>query len=320
MPKPNPAPLPPIHFSPHSEQVLVTGGTGFVGQHLIRALLANGQQVTLLTRNAQAASAQFDGKVRCISNMATLPPETRIDVIVNLAGARILGQRWTEKRKAILRASRVGLTAGLIDWIERAQHKPRLLLSASAIGYYGIQAQNDASRLHEDSSPQAIFMSQLCQEWEVQARRACDYGVNVATMRFGLVMGHGGALPMMLLPINLGLGGRLGSGRQSLPWIHIHDLLRAIAHVWQGNSGQGQFQAWNFTAPGIVSQLEFSQIAARVLKRPCFMPTPAWPMRLLLGEQADLLLEGQRAYPARLLESGFQFGYTDLYSALQSLR
>lgn len=301
-------------------QVLVTGATGFVGGHVVAALLRSGHTVTVLTRNVKQAAWRFDGKVRCIASPHELADTDRIDVVINLAGARILGWRWTEKRKAALRASHVALTERLIQWMARTPHKPKLLLNASAIGYYGIQPQGDPTELDETAPPQAIFMSQLCQEWEAAAHQAGQYGVQVACLRFGLVLGRQGALPMMLLPIKLGFGGPLGGGRQALSWIHVDDIVRGMAHLWR-QSGEGGDVAggWNFTAPDIVSQREFSRIAAGIAHRPCFMPTPGWPVRLLLGEQADLLLEGQAVAPRRLQESGFAFRYPAMRDALASV-
>lgn len=317
----SPAPV----FDPVPRTVLVTGATGFVGRHLVRALLDDGHTVIALSRQGQQAARLFGGRVRCIATMDELDPGERVDVVVNLAGARILGPRWNEKRKAVLRASRIELTGRVVDWIARAEHKPFLLLSASAIGYYGIQPIGDATPLDESAPPQPVFMSDLCREWEEAAGAAAQYGVQVECMRFGLVLGKGGALPMMLLPIRLGLGGRLGSGRQWLSWIHIDDLVRAMAHRWQqvlaaGQAAAGTRGATNFTAPESVSQAEFSRIAARVWHRPAILPTPGWPMRLALGEQADLLLEGQRVVPARLEREGFVFHYPDLEPALESLK
>lgn len=309
-----------------SESVLVTGGTGFIGQQLIKALLANGQRVTLLSRDVKRAAILFNGKVNCISAMSELPSHFQIDVIINLAGARILGWRWTQARKAALRRSRIDLTLNVVSWIKTAQIKPRLLLSASAIGYYGIQAPDDHTELTESSSPQAIFMSQLCQEWEAAASTATQYGVLVRRMRFGLVLGQQGALPMMLLPIKLGLGGALGRGTQWLSWIHVQDILNGIAHLWQlsnttqtDENSMKQDEAINFTAPETVTQKQFSQTAASLLHRPSFFPTPALPMRLMLGEQADLLLEGQRVIPKKLLNLGFQFQFPNLKQALQEI-
>ncbi|BBB59740.1 epimerase [Undibacterium sp. KW1] len=308
-----------IHFSDKSEQVLVTGATGFIGTLLVKALLADGQQVTILSRNPKQASWKFDGKARVIASMEELPANQRVDIIINLAGARILGWRWSEKRKAELRHSRTGLTKEITAWISRAESKPRLLLAASAIGYYGIQAMGDDRELTESAAPQSIFMSELCQEWEQANQAATTYGVKVARMRFGVVLGQQGALGMMLLPIKLGLGGALGSGKQWQSWIHVHDVLRGIAHLWQHEASLPPDSAYNFTAPEVVTQKQFSTIAAHVLHRPCFFPTPGWPMRLMLGEQADLLLEGQRVVPAKLLHDGFVFDYPDLRSAISNL-
>jgi uncharacterized protein (TIGR01777 family) len=309
----------PLSFGTPGQTVLVTGATGFVGHQLVAALLADGQHVIAMSRDTARAARQLGSGVRCVMTVAELAPTERIDIVINLAGARILGPRWTAKRQAALRASRVALTNRVVDWISQARHKPRLMLSASAIGYYGVQPQGALVPLTEESPPQPVFMSQLCQEWEEAAQYAAQYGVQVATTRFGLVLGHGGALPMMLLPVKLGAGGPLGGGRQALSWIHVEDLLRAQAWLAQ-RSEQGSVQgAWNFTAPQCVRQREFSAAAARLLHRPAILPTPAWPVRLLLGEQADLLLEGQCVAPARLLREGFAFRYPGLETALGSL-
>jgi uncharacterized protein (TIGR01777 family) len=313
----------PIVFDETKRSVLVTGATGFVGQHLVDALLRDGHQVIALTRQPEQAARLFGGRVRCIASMDGLDPATKVEVVVNLAGARILGPRWSAKRKEALRRSRIGLTRGVVDWIAGAAHKPFLFLSASAIGYYGIQEIGDQAALDESAPPQPMFMSDLCREWEEAAGEAAQSGVQVECMRFGLVLGKDGALPMMLLPIRLGLGGSLGGGRQWLSWIHVDDLVRAIAHRWRQAlpaKGEGRRGATNFTAPECVSQAAFSRIAARIWHRPALIPTPGWPLRLALGEQADLLLEGQRVVPARLEREGFVFRYPGLAQALQSLK
>jgi uncharacterized protein (TIGR01777 family) len=320
---------PSISFDDKKRTVLVTGATGFIGQNLVRALLQDGQAVIVLTRKSKQAAWLFDGKVCCIESMRELPAASAVDVVINLAGARILGPRWTERRKMALRQSRIGLTQQVTDWIAEAQHKPFLLLSASAIGYYGIQEIGDQTVLDETAAPQPIFMSDLCREWENTAQVAADFGVQVECLRFGLVLGMQGALPMMMLPIQLGIGGKLGSGRQWLPWIHVEDVVRGIAHRWHEAARPlrtderpdvARAGVTNFTAPGCVTQSAFSQTAARIWHRPCAILTPGWLMRLVLGEQADLLLEGQRVLPKRLEREGFVFRYPSLAPALQSLK
>lgn len=304
-----------VSFGKSERSFLVTGATGFIGQRLVRALLRDGHSVTVLSRQTRQAGWLFDGRVVCVNSMDQLPSSRRFDIVINLAGARILGWRWTPTRREALRKSRIELTRKVVAWIATAEHKPAMMLSASAIGYYGIQQRGDNAVLTERDGPKPMFMSDLCREWEQAAQTAALHGVAVACMRFGLVMGTQGALPMMLLPIKLGLGGPLGGGKQWLSWIHVDDVIGGIAHLCRdGNSG-----VFNFTAPENLSQAQFSHVAASVLQRPYGFPTPGWPMRLLLGEQADLLLEGQRVAPERLQESGFVFTYPNLREALRSL-
>lgn len=301
--------------------LLVTGGTGFVGHALVPALADCGLRVTVLTRRDRLPQALLREQVRAVRSLAEVPDDDAVDAVINLAGARILGLPWTAARRQELLRSRVALTHELVAWIAGRASRPRCLLSTSAIGYYGVQPRADDTRLTEDSPPQPVFMSQLCQQWELAAATALPLGVRVACLRFGLVLGHGGALPMLLLPVRLGLSGRLGGGRQWLSWVHIDDLLRALAHVWQALDREpaAVLRVYNVTAPEAVRQAEFSRIAAAVLRRPSFMPTPAWPVRLLLGEQSDLLLEGQRVAPARLLREGFVFRHPQLRPALEQI-
>ena len=316
------APDRPFQFVDGRHQhVLVTGGTGFIGQALVPALVEQGLRVTVLTRRHNLPPLLRQKQVRAVRSLDAIPDDEPVDTVINLAGARILGMPWTTARRDELLRSRVGLTRELVKWMAGRRNRPRCLLSASAIGFYGVQPAADDTPLAEDGAPQSMFMSRLCQAWEQAAEEALLHGVQVACLRFGLVLGRGGALPMLLLPVRLGLGGPLGSGSQWLSWVHIHDLLRAVAHAWQAldRSPGKEPNFYNVTAPGAVRQRDFSRTAAAVLRRPAFMSTPGWPMRILLGEQSQLLLEGQRVIPARLQQEGFVFRYPQLQPALEHL-
>lgn len=311
-------PASPIRFGDRSSTVLVTGATGFIGQELVHALLADGHEVVVWSRRPRHAAWLFEGRARCYARLEEIPRHVPIDVVVNLAGARVLGMPWTAGRRQALLRSRVGLTRELVAWMERLPRLPRLLLNASAVGYYGVQQAGDDAALTESHPGQDVFMSRLCREWEEAASRAQGLGVATCCMRFGLVLGHGGPLPALLLPAYFGLGGPLGDGRQWYSWIHIEDLLRAMAHLWSQPSAPA-VQAFNFTAPEPLRQADFMRVVCRTLNRPCGFPTPAWPMRLLLGEQSTVLLDGQRVTPERLLARGFKFSYPDLPSAIGHL-
>ena len=321
---PTPTPADPIRFGTVPQHVLVTGGTGFIGRLLVRQLVQDGHTVTVWTRDVSSATRHLGAGVRCVARLQDVAQPC--DVVINLAGARILGLPWTDARRAQLLASREGLTNQLVAWMAALPRKPWLLMSASAIGYYGVQAPGDDTALAEDAPPQPIFMSELCQRWEQAALRAAPLGVEVVRLRLGVVLGRGGALPQLLLPISLGLGGPLAGGRQWFSWVHVHDLLRAIGHTWalaQRAHGAGEPPAtpvYNVTSPGPVRQAEFSRVAARLMHRPSFFPTPGLPLRVLLGEQADLLRKGQRVVPAALLRSGFVFRFADAQAALADLR
>lgn len=313
----------PPRFGTGPQHVLVTGGTGFIGRQLVAALRADGHAVSVWTRDPRAAAGRFEPAVRCVARLEDLGVSPGVDVVINLAGSPIVGARWSKRRKAELLRSREGLTNTLVAWMASLSARPWLLISGSAIGYYGVQRQGDPAALTESSPPQTIFMSRLCQRWEAAAGAAGRLGVRVALTRFGFVLGHGGSLPKLLLPVRLGLGGRLGSGRQTLSWVHVRDVVRGMAHVWNLAAAQADDAAsprvYNFTAPGAVSQEDFMRTAAAVLHRPFWLPTPAVPVRLALGEQADVLLEGQRVAPAQLLATGFRFRFPDARSALQDL-
>jgi uncharacterized protein len=302
--------------------ILVTGGTGFLGQALCGMLLAQGHQLTLWARNAAKVRQMYGQAVQCVSTLSELAPDVAVDAILNLSGEPVLGPRWSHARQQVLHASRSGVTQALVDWVGTAQHRPAWLLSASAIGYYGVQAAGNTAALGEDAPPQAIFMSELCQRWERTAEGMGAHGVAVAVMRLGVVLGSQGALPKMLQPFRLGLGVQMGRGDQMLSWIHLDDVLGAVDHLmgqWQATPAHPPAGAYNLTAPHPVSQREFTQTACKVLRRPLSIPVPAPLLGLMLGEQAALLTQGQRVVPQRLLAEGYRFRFDRFEAALRAV-
>lgn len=310
--------LRPASFNPFAglaqQNVLVTGGTGFIGEAMVGQLLAAGHTVTLLTRDALKAAYMFQGKARCLASLADLHSDERFDAVINLAGAPVVGPRWTARRQAQLLASRIGTTEALLHWLARTRHKPAVWMQASAIGYYGVRPASEV--LGETSSGGAGFMSELCRLWEACAARATDHGVRQVTLRFGLVFGPGGALPPLLLPHRLGCGGRMGDGTQIMSWIHRDDVLGLIANALGDSKMHGTYNA---VAPDAISQGQFAQTVARQLHRPLWLHLPAVPIRVALGEMAQLFVDGQHVRPARLMAEGFKFRFATLDGALGDL-
>ncbi len=297
-------------------KVLITGGTGFIGSALARRLSGDGYHVTVLSRNPESVTKTCGAGIDALGSLDQLKPEDSFQVIINLAGAPIFGARWSEARKKVIRDSRIGLTGQLIDCIARMTVKPELLISGSAIGYYGDQGDKvmtEQSVTHQESL-QRDFSQLLCADWENAAKAAEQFGVRVCLIRTGLVIANGGGLlQRMLLPFKLGLGGRLGSGRQWMSWIHRQDWIAIAQAMITDKAMQG---AYNATAPNPVTNSEFTETLAHCLKRPALLPVPAWLLKLLLGEMSELVLGSQRVVPERLLAQGFKFQYTDLAGTL----
>ena len=295
-------------------KILITGGTGFIGSALIKKLLPQEHQITVLSRNADKVVKLFAGNVTPLKGLQALDVSDHFDIIINLAGAPIFDKRWTAAQKTIIRDSRIQLTQQLIDKIATMQQKPQLLISGSAIGFYGDQGDTE---LTEQSNSVADFSQQLCADWEQAALQAEQYGVRVCLMRTGLVLGRdGGLLQRMLLPFKLGLGGRIGNGRQWMSWIHLQDWIAIAENMINDNSMQG---AYNATAINPVTNLEFSKTLAEVLNRPAFLPLPACVLKRLLGEMSELVLGSQKVLPERLLQQGFEFQFSDLRHALSDI-
>jgi uncharacterized protein len=313
-------PIPNFHFADTPQQILVTGGTGFIGQVLCQALLADGHVLTLLVRNPIKAAYLFNGRIRCITTLNELSPNARIDVVINLAGEPIVGSRWTDTRKKKLIQSRVETTQAVVNWIVSARQKLRLMISASAVGYYGVQAPNDQTTLTEESPSQPIFVSELCRRWEEAAVMVKQHGVPLAVLRLGLVFGHRGVLPAMLMPFLIGVGGRIGHGKQAVSWVHVEDVLGVIAHLMAQSDPKQMQGTYNVTAPHVITQKAFAKTIGVVWHRPSAIPMPGFLFRMALGEQATLMLDGQRVHPKKLEESGYRFRFPRLELALLNLK
>ncbi|QTN26944.1 TIGR01777 family protein [Rhodoferax sp. AJA081-3] len=298
--------------------VLVTGATGFVGSALVADLLRDGQRVIVLSRDLLQTRATFGPGVWVVDRLDAIPSETRIDAVVNLAGARILGLPWTASRRRELLASRVGVTAAVVDLMRRLQQPPRVLVSASAVGFYGASPHASFEPLDETAGPRpGEFQSDLCAAIEHEARRAEGLGVRVVRLRFGVVLGGGdGAYPMLALSARLGLGAVLGSGRQPAPWIHLDDAVGMVRFAMAQDTLRGPVNA---VAPDTVSQARFAQALAASFGRRVWMRVPGAPMRALLGEMSTLLLDGQNARPRAAVAAGYRFAYPRLTSALMAL-
>ncbi len=294
---------------------LITGATGFIGKKLAHRLLVRGDAVNYLGRER---SSQLDSRVAYHpwSNLKELPPLNsmpRLDAIVHLAGEPI-AQRWTLAAKKRIYTSRVEGTRQLVTAIGRLRHKPAVLVSASAIGYYGDRGDET---LIERSAWGNGFLTDVCRDWEREALRAREFGLRVVTPRFATVLGReGGALPKMLAPFRLGLGGKLGDGRQWISWIHIDDLLRLVLFAVENRTVHG---ALNASSPKPVTNAEFTRTLATALRRPAIVPVPKVVLKLALGELASLLLGSLRVLPQATEQAGFHFERPKLAGALASL-
>jgi hypothetical protein len=295
-------------------RILITGGTGLIGRHLCKTMLAAGHELTVFSRKPETVAAKCGASVRAMARLDEWTPDRAFDAVINLAGEPIVDERWTEKRKQVLRDSRIAVTQELVRRIAAAKHKPSVLLSASAIGYYGGRGDEV---LNEDSAAGTDFPAHLCLDWEAAAHGAEKYGVRVCLLRSGLVLSRdGGLLGRMLPPFKLGMGARVGDGRQWMSWVHIEDHIAMQLRLLQDDQLSG---AYNLTAPQPVSNREFTAELAAVLHRPAAFVAPASLLKLSLGEAASLLLEGQRVQPVRMQATGFTFRFPTLKAALQDL-
>lgn len=296
-------------------RVLVTGATGFVGRALVPVLRREGHSVVAWVRSEMRARARLGAEIETVDARSGIEALTsaleQCDAVINLAGEPILGGRWTAARRESLRDSRVGFTENLVRALAASRRRPRVLVSGSAVGYYGDRADEI---LKEDAARGSGFLADLCRDWEAAARKAEDLGLRVVTIRTGVVLGRdGGALAQMLLPFRLGLGGPVGPGRQYLPWIHLHDLVAMIASALVDKRMRGPI---NGVGPAPATSRDFAKALGRALRRPAFLPTPALALRLIFGQAAEVLLGSQRVVPAALGLLGFTFAFPTLDAAL----
>ena len=295
-------------------RILITGGTGLIGRHLCKALLAERYDLTVFSRNPGSVPAKCGAAVHAMAALAEWQPDKVFDAVINLAGEPIVDARWTEQRKQVLRASRVTLTEELVRRIAAAERKPVVLLSGSAVGYYGGLGDTE---LGETSEAGTDFPAQLCIDWEAAASAAEKLGVRVCLLRTGLILSkEGGLLGRMVPPFKLGLGARVGDGRQWMSWVHIEDYVAIVLRLLRDGQMRGPY---NMTTPFPVTNAEFTAALAAVLRRPAPFAAPAVLLRLSMGESASLLLEGQRVLPTRLTEAGIQFKFPELGDALDDL-
>lgn len=298
-------------------QVLVMGGSGLIGKAFAREMVSGGHHVVVLTRRPGQAVLP-DGVEMCAwdgrSTAGWLEQVESADVLVNLSGENIGGGLWTAERKHRIADSREQAGRLMSEAVQKARKRPALLMQASAIGHYG---NVPTGQVTETTAPGTDFMARVTVQWEASTRVVEDLGLRRVIIRSGLVLHPSeGILPRFLLPVRLFAGGPMGSGKQGISWIHIRDQVRAMRFLIENPSSHG---AYNLSGPAPVSNAEFGKALARVVRRPYWIPAPAFALRLLLGEMSTLLLEGQFVLPQRLTAEGFQFLFPQLDSALQDL-
>ena len=303
-------------------KIAITGATGFVGSRLVQKLNAQNHQIIVLTRNLVKAQRVFPSLTFSNVEFVTYTPKesgawqesiSGCDAVINLAGEPI-SERWTAQLKQEIRESRQLGTRKIVEAIAKAAVKPKVLISGSAIGYYGT---SETAVFEETSLSGNDFLAQVCQDWEAEARQVEELGVRLAIIRVGIVLANGGgALAKMLTPFQLFTGGPIGTGKQWFSWIHRDDLVNLIVEALTNEQMSG---AYNATAPNPVKMEQFCQNLGEAMKRPSWLPVPEFALELLLGEGAILVLEGQQVLPKKTQALGFKFQYPELQSALREI-
>ncbi len=297
-------------------RVLVTGATGFVGQRVVKQLLAKGDEVVVLTRNIAKGALYLGSECKYFQwgDTSTLAPEEAflgVDAVINLMGEGIAEKRWSEDQKKKIYESRIAATAQLIERIKGLTKRPSVFVSASAVGIYGDRGDEE---LNESSSLADDFLARVCKDWEAEALKAKNLGMRVAIIRTGVVIGKdGGALKKMLPIFKLGGGGPVGSGKQYMSWIHVEDIASMYVEAARDPSIEGIL---NGTSPYPSTSKEFARQLGKTLHRPAFAPAPAFALKLVFGEMSQVLLDGQKVLPVKFKEHKFRFRYPTLEMAL----
>ncbi|MDI6765627.1 MAG: TIGR01777 family oxidoreductase [Bacteroidota bacterium] len=299
-------------------KIIIAGGTGFIGSELIRRLLDAKNNVILLSRNPDTGKSIKDDSFQIVKwDGKTMGEWARhidgVDAIINLTGENIAAKRWSEKQKTRLLQSRIEPTRAIVNAISEASCKQRILINASAVGYYGNFGTGDVT----EAEPRGVgFLSDLCEQWEREAMYAEKYKTRVVLLRIGVALDpSGGALKRMLLPFRLFIGGPLGSGKQWFPWIHREDVVNIIFFALEKQSLSGEV---NVSSPSPVMMNEFSSSLGKAIGRPSWMPVPSFMLKLMLGEMSEMLIGGRRIIPKKLLEAGYKFKFPTLHDALEN--
>ncbi|MHB8076646.1 TIGR01777 family oxidoreductase [Desulfosporosinus fructosivorans] len=297
-------------------KILIFGGAGFVGRNLTKELLANGYQVSVVSRNRQKTLNSLGDNVQVIewdniSPLSSMYELHDIDVVINLAGESIGNRRWSYSIKQEILTSRIRTTSAIVAAINNRTMQPKVLINASAVGYYGPRQDDKITELEKAGQD---FLAGVCRAWEKEANKVQNNFTRVVTLRIGVVLGNEGALKRMVMPFKFFIGGPLGTGNQWLSWIHIKDLTSMIRFVIEHQEVIGPVNA---TAPTPVRMRDFSKVLGEVLKRPSWLPVPERLLKIALGQMAEMLLYGQRAIPEKILGAGFEFRFFELRSALE---
>lgn len=294
---------------------LITGGTGFIGRHLSERLMMDGHYVTIVTRNPKKYAEQQSKNQRFVAWDDALAGEmAQTDVVIHLAGENLFARRWNEEVKQGLVSSRIDSTRMLVEAMKNAAKRPELLISASAVGYYG---DRGSEKVTEETACGEDFLARLCLDWETEAQKAASLDVRVVNPRIGIVLGEESeVIKNMRLPFSLFVGGAIGSGRQYVPWVHVNDVIRALLFPVDHPQMTGPYNA---CAPSPETMSELSAAMGRVMNRPSFFKVPGFVLKVALGEVASSVLASLRVYPKRLQEMGFQFEFEDLEEALADI-